>query len=160
MYNFWRNTVLAPWVQFYPSCLLVLLCLVAASGPHSPRSVCMSVSPCVCVCACLSAGAKLRTGAPLPRQHFLVINDFFLPPLLSLSLSLTLSLSFSFPLTFIVGMVEIDDIWAFAFSVTWGQSVEWERIKWRRLKTRKGAVGEQKKENSFVVVAKVSLSWF
>ena len=59
---------------------------------------------CVCAQVCMSVrvcqlARSWRTGAPLPRQHFLVINDFFLPSCsLSLSLSLLSSVSFSFKL--------------------------------------------------------------
>ena len=67
----------------------------------SVQKMCVHVYMCVWVCVCVcQLERSWRTGAPLPRQHFLVINDFFLP--LSLSLSLSLSLT--------VGMVEIDDI--------------------------------------------------
>lgn len=52
------------------------------------------VCVCLCVCVC-QLEWSWRTGVPLPRQHFLVINDFFLPPYLSLSLPFLLSLCLS-----------------------------------------------------------------
>ncbi len=100
-------------------------CLWEQPQGLSPSGVCVWMCVFICVCVCVrQLERSWSTGAPLPRQHFLVINDFFLPLSLSLSLSHSLSL--------IVGMVEIDDIWAFAFSVTWWQRVEWERKKLRR----------------------------
>lgn len=68
-------------------------CSLRASLPQECVLVCVHV-PMLYVCVC-QLERIWRTGAPLPRQHFLVINDFFLPHSLSLSISLSLSLCLS-----------------------------------------------------------------
>lgn len=103
------------WALFlyYLSCLMAptvscwwFYCLTWASGfiplVSAGFTVCGSSlraplpQECVCVCLCIytcvcQLERSWRTGAPLPRQHFLVINDFFLP--LSLSRSFSVSVS-------------------------------------------------------------------
>lgn len=69
----------------------------------------MRVCRCVYLYVC-QLEWSCRTGAPLPCQHFLVINDFFLPSL-SFSMSLSLSLWNWWHLHILL------------FSVTWQQKV-------------------------------------